>query len=73
MHLVFACLLVCGSLFLFWDFLIDIKDTWDVKLHAVEVISNHSPQLVQTGVTSFCNLRGADYRMSHETKTDDFL
>lgn len=51
-------LFVGGSLLLFWDFLIDVEDTWDVELHAVEVISNHSPQLVQSGVTSFCNLGG---------------
>lgn len=64
-------LFVCGSLLLFWDLLIDIEDTRDVELHAVEVISNQSPQLVQTRVTRLCNLRGN--RTSHETRSDDFL
>lgn len=50
-------LFVSGSLFLFWDLLVYIEDTWDVELHAVEVISNHSPQLVQTRVTCLGNLR----------------
>lgn len=52
-----TCLFVSGSLLLFWYFLIDIEDAWDVELHAVEVISNHSPQLEQTRVTRLCNLR----------------
>lgn len=56
MHFFVACLFVRRSL-LFWDFLIDVEDTWDVEFHAVEVISNHSPKLIQTRVTSFCNLR----------------
>lgn len=51
-----ACLFVRHSLLLFWDFLIDVEDAWDVEFHAVEVISNHSPKLIQTRVTSFCNL-----------------
>lgn len=59
-HFLIACLFVCGSLLLFWDFLIDIEDTWDVELHAMEVMSNHSPQLVQTRVTSLCNLRSRE-------------
>lgn len=50
-------LFVSGSLLLFWHLLIDIEDAWDVELHAVEVISNHSPQLEQTRVTRLCNLR----------------
>lgn len=52
-----ACLFVVGSFVLFWDFLIDVEDTWDVELHAVEVISNHGPQLIQTRVIGLCNLR----------------
>lgn len=57
MYLLCACLLVGGSLLLFWDFLIDVEDTLDVELHAMEVISYHSPQLEQTRVTGLCNLR----------------
>lgn len=67
MCFLIACLFVCGPLLLFWDFLIDIEDTRDVELHAVEVVSNHSPQLVQTRVTRLCNLRG------REQITDYFL
>lgn len=52
------CLFVVGSFLLFGDFLVDVEDTRDVELHAVEVISNHSPQFVQTWVTGLSNLRG---------------
>lgn len=68
MHFLVPCLFVRGSLLLFGDFLIDVEDTRDVELHAMEVISNHSPQLVQTRVTSLCNLGGAGNRTSHEMK-----
>lgn len=60
MSFLWMCLFVSGSLLLFWYFLIDIEDAWDVELHAVEVISNHSPQLEQTRVTRLCNLRICD-------------
>lgn len=66
MHLFIACLFVRGSLLLFWDFLIDVEDTRDVELHAVEVTSNHSPQLVQTRVSSLRNLRGEQDITSHQ-------
>lgn len=57
-----ACLFVVGSFFLLGDFLVDVEDPRDVELHAVEVISNHSPQFVQTWVTGLCNLRGGRVR-----------
>ena len=50
-------LFVRDSLLLLGDFLIDIEDPRDVELHAVEVVTNHSPQLVQTRVTRLCDLR----------------
>lgn len=49
-------LFICSTFLLLRDFLIDIEDPRDGELHAVKVISNHSPQLVQTRVTGFCNL-----------------
>lgn len=66
MRFLVPCLFVRGSLLLFGDLLIDVEDARDVELHAVEVVSNHSPQLVQTRVTRLCNLRGAGNRTSHE-------
>lgn len=60
MSFLWTCLFVHGSFLLLWYFLIDIEDAGDVELHAVEVISNHSPQLEQTRVTRLCNLRFCD-------------
>lgn len=73
MLLVLVCLFVCGSLLLFRNFLIDVEDTRDVELHAVEVVSNHCPQLVETRVTGFCDLRGAGKGTSQKTELDDFF
>lgn len=56
-HFLSSYLFISSSFLLFRDLLIDIEDTRDIELHTVEVISNHSPQLVQTRVTGLCNLQ----------------
>ena len=51
-----AYLLVGGSLLLLGDLLVDVEHPGDVELHAVEVVTDHSPQLVQAWVAGLCNL-----------------
>lgn len=53
---VWTNLLVRGSFFLLGHSLIDIKHSWDVELHAVQVSADHRPQLIQAWVTGLCNL-----------------
>jgi len=52
----FIYLFAGSSLFLLRHSLIDIKHSWDVELHAVQVTANDRPQLIKTWVTGLCNL-----------------
>ncbi len=60
-----ADLFAISSLFLLGHFLIDIKHSWDVELHAVQVTANDRPQLIKAWVTGFCNLEKVDKETHH--------
>ena len=64
-----AYLLVGGSLLLLGDLLVDVEHPGDVELHTVEVVADHSPQLVQAWVAGLCDL---DHRRTFTHLQDRF-